>query len=105
MKNKSSWNSVKKLIEYPESGVLSKVIFKTKEIEATLFCMSNGTHISEHTASRAGVVFVLEGKGRFILKGELIPMLPGTIIYLKKRAVHSLKAEKNTSFLLLLSNK
>jgi len=44
-----------------------------------------------------------EGKGIFNLEGTEIRMLPGAAIFMKKNAAHSLKAEENTSFLLLLS--
>ncbi|MGC8849562.1 MAG: cupin domain-containing protein [Candidatus Bathyarchaeia archaeon] len=94
--------SVKELIEYPREGILSKELVKTGESNITLFCMSGGTEISEHTSTREGFLIVLEGKGTFNLEGEAVSMKPGTFIFIERNAVHSLKADENTAFILLL---
>jgi quercetin dioxygenase-like cupin family protein len=96
--------NLKEQIEYPANGVLSKVISKTEKNNLTLFSMAAGTDIGDHTSTKEGFVYVIEGKGTFILNGESIEMLPGTIIFMNQNAPHSLKAEKNTSFLLSLNN-
>lgn len=98
----NNWKNLSKLIHYSEDGILSKVLFKTDKSEATLFCMAKGTELSEHTSTREGFIFVLDGKGVFNLEGEEIAMLQGVIIHMRKNAVHSLRAEENTSFILLL---
>lgn len=97
-----AWKSISKLIEYSKGGVLSKVIVKTEKNNVTLFCMAKGTDISEHTSTKEGFVYVLEGKGKFTLEGEEITMLPGVFITLPKNAKHSLRADENTSFILSL---
>ena len=91
-------------IEYPSEGVLSKVINKTEKNNLTLFCMSSGTDISTHTSTKEGFVYVLEGKGTFILNGKEIPMEPGVLIFMDQNAPHSLNAKENTAFLLSLNN-
>jgi nitric oxide dioxygenase len=91
-------------IEYPSEGVLSKVINKTEKNNLTLFCMSSGTEISTHTSTKEGFVYVLEGKGTFVLNGKEIPMEPGALIFMDKNAPHSLNAKENTAFLLSLNN-
>ena len=96
--------NIKELIEYPEEGILSKEIIKTEKLDVTLFCMAKGTEIGEHTSTKQGIVYVTEGKGVFNLEGKDIKMLPGTFIYLEKNAVHSLRAEENTAFILILLN-
>lgn len=93
---------IKKLIEYPRKGIVSKKIFKKINEDATLFCMSKNTNISEHTSTNQGFVYVIEGNGAFNLEGKGIKMVPGTLIYMEKNAVHSLKVKANTSFLLIL---
>jgi nitric oxide dioxygenase len=92
----------KKLVEYPKEGILSKEIFKTSKVDATLFCMSKGSEMSRHTSTKEGLVIVLEGKGLFSLQGKRIAMRPGVSIHMKKNAIHSLKAKENTSFVLIL---
>lgn len=100
---KRNWKNLSRIIEYPKEGVLSKELVKTAKSNITLFCMAKGTEISEHTSTKEGFVHVLDGKGIFNLEGENIKMLPGVFIFMKKNAKHSLKAEKNTAFLLGLN--
>lgn len=93
---------LKEFIEYSKEGIVSKVILKENEKNVTLFSMSKGTEISEHTSTKQGFVYVIEGEGIFNLEGKKIKMVPGVFMYMKENAIHSLKAKKNTSFLLML---
>lgn len=94
--------NLKEMIEYPEEGVLSKEIIKNKEINITLFCMAKHTEISEHTSTKQGFIYVIEGKGIFNLEGKDMEMKEGVFIHMNENAVHSIKVEENTSFLLTL---
>jgi len=93
-----------KLIEYSKKGILSKVVTKSEKLNITLFCMAEGTDISEHTSIKSGFVYVIEGNGVFNLKGKEIIMSPGVLIQMNENAIHSLKATENTSFILVLTN-
>lgn len=95
---------INELISYSEKGILSKVIVKNDKLDITLFCMAKDTEISEHTSTRQGFVYVVEGDGVFNLKGKDIAMTPGTFIHMEQGAVHHLKAKANTSFILTLVN-
>ena len=91
-------------IEYPSEGILSKDIFNEDGLNVSLFIMAKNSNISNHTSTKKGTVYVLEGKGTFNLEGEEIEMVPGVLIYMKKNAVHSLKSEENTCFILTLTD-
>ncbi len=95
-------NNILKMIEYPKQGILSKTIVEDKKNDVTLFCMAAGSSMSEHTSTKSGFVYVLEGKGIFNLKGKKMKMVPGAFIFMKENDKHSLSAELNTSFLLSL---
>jgi len=95
-------NNIIEMIEYPDEGISSKVIAKFDELDITLFCMAKGTDISDHTSTKSGTVYVIEGDGVFNLEGEDIEMTRGTLIYMEKNAVHSLCANENTAFVLTL---
>ncbi len=97
-----NWKNVNNLIDYSEGGILSKDLFKDQSKDLSLFCMAKGTKISDHTSTKSGFVYVLEGKGVFNLEGKDIKMLPGVLIHMEANAIHSLKAEENTSFILIL---
>jgi quercetin dioxygenase-like cupin family protein len=90
-------------IEYPEQGVLSKVLLKDSCCQYTLFCLAAGTEISEHTSSRNATVHVIEGRGLLTLQGQEIALEPGGFIFMPANSPHALKAEENLAFLLTLS--
>lgn len=94
--------NIKALIQYSADGIFSKKLFKHGNLDVTLFCMAKDTEMSEHTSTKEGTIYVLEGKGIFRLEGEDIEMNPGALIHLKRNAGHSLKAKKDTSFILSL---
>jgi quercetin dioxygenase-like cupin family protein len=94
---------LKERIEYSEGGVLSKVLFKDNSCQYTLFCLAEGTNISEHTSTRNAVVQVIEGQGILTLEGNKIQLEPGVFVFMPANAPHALKAEENLSFLLTLS--
>jgi len=100
----NNWKDIDELIEYPQEGILSKEILKNEKVNITLFCLAKGAELTEHTSTKAGQVFVLEGEGIFILAGEKIKMRKGVFIALPAAARHSLKAEDNTAFILFLNN-
>ena len=91
-------------IEYPKEGILSKDIIDEDEFNVSLFIMAKNSNMSDHTSTKKGTVYVLEGKGTFNLEGKEIEMKPGVLIYMKKNAVHSLKSEENTCFILTLTD-
>lgn len=96
------WKNVISMISYSDGGITSKVVYSTSESNVTLFCMGKGTEMTEHTSTRDGVTLVLDGCGIFNLAGQEIKMVPGVAIFMDKNTVHSLKAIKNTSFILSL---
>jgi quercetin dioxygenase-like cupin family protein len=94
---------IKEQIEYPDGGVLSKILLKDNNCQYTLFCLAGGTEISEHTATRNATVNVIEGKGILILEGKEITLEPGVFVFMPANAPHALKTEENLAFLLTLS--
>jgi quercetin dioxygenase-like cupin family protein len=90
-------------IEYPEAGVLSKVLLKDNNCQYTLFCLAAGTEISEHTSTRNATVHVLEGHGILTLNRHDLSLEPGSFIFMSAHAPHALKANENLAFLLTLS--
>ena len=54
--------NIKQLISYSSKGILSKELVKTERGNVALFCLAKGTEISEHTSTKSGMVYVVEGK-------------------------------------------
>ena len=92
--------NIREMIEYPLEGISSKEIIKNDKVDLGLFCMAKGTEMSDHTSVRPAFVQVIEGKGTFNLEGEEIEMNTGVFIDMEANAVHGLKAEENTTFIL-----
>lgn len=92
-------------IEYPHSGVLSKVLLKDQVCQYTLFCLAANTEISEHTSTRNATINVIEGRGLLTLSGQNIVLEPGILVFMPANAPHALQAEDNLAFLLILSEK
>ncbi|MEO1069764.1 MAG: cupin domain-containing protein [Cyanobacteria bacterium J06638_6] len=90
-------------IDYPESGILSKVIWKNELCQYSLFCLAAHTEISEHTSTRNATVQVLEGTGTLTLNGETTALAPGVFIFMAANAPHALEAASNLAFILTLS--
>ena len=93
------------LIEYPSSGVFSKVLLKDKNSQYSLFCLVAGTEIDEHTSTRNAVVTVIEGTGNLNLEGKDIALAPGVFVFMAANAPHALQAKENLAFVLTLSEK
>ncbi len=100
--NKAVFQNIRDLIDYSEGGIVSKQLLKTAALEVTLFSMAESTEISEHTSTKDGFVYVLEGKGKFNLQGKNIIMTEELFVPMRKNAVHSVKADENMSFMLAL---
>lgn len=103
--NQSFTTALQDLIEYPTSGILSKVLVKDNNSQYTLFCLAAGTEIDEHTSTRNAVVTVVEGTGTLNLEGKDIPLSPGIFVFMPANAPHALQAEENLAFVLTLSEK
>ncbi len=91
------------IIQYPEKGILSRILFKDENCQYTLFSLAKGTEIEEHTSTRNALVSVIEGQGIFTLNGEKITLKTGVLILIPANAPHALEAQENLAFVLTLS--
>lgn len=96
-------NSLNNLIEYPETGILSKVFVKDDHSQQNLFCLAAGTTLEEHTSTKNATVMVIEGEGTLTLNGENITLTPRVLVYMPANAPHALEATTNLAFWLVLS--
>jgi quercetin dioxygenase-like cupin family protein len=92
------------LVEYPQTGVKSKVLLEAGSCRYTLMSLAEGTHIAEHANSRNATVNVIEGQGVLILKGKELVLEAGVFIFIPATSSHAVKSETNLTFLLTLSD-
>ena len=91
------------VIEYPQTGVKSKVLLEEGNCRYALMSLAEGTDIAEHTNPRNATVNVIEGQGVLTLEGKEIVLESGVFVFLPANAPHAVKAETNLAFLLTLS--
>ena len=101
--NNSFAATLQDLIEYPTSGILSKVLLKDNNSQYSLFCLAAGTDIEEHTSTRNAIITVLEGAGNLNLEGKDIVLIPGVFVFMPANAPHAVQATENLAFILALS--
>lgn len=94
------WEDV---IEYPATGVKSKILLEHGTCRYTLMTLVANMHIADHTSPRNATVNVIEGRGVLTLDGEDIVLQPGVFIFLPANAHHALEAVTNLAFLLTFS--
>ena len=102
--NTSYCDHLNNLIEYPETGIISKIFVKDDHSQQNLFCLASGTVLEEHTSAKNATVMVLEGEGILTLNGEKIDLNQGVLVYMPAHAPHALEATTNLAFWLILSN-
>ncbi len=91
------------VIEYPQTGVKSKILLEDRNCRYTLMSLAAGMHIAEHTNPHNATVNVIEGQGILTLEGEEIILGLGVFVFIPANAHHALKAVTNLAFLLTFS--
>ena len=91
------------VIEYPPTGLKSKIMLEDGNCRYALMSLAVGMHIAEHTNPRNATVNVIEGQGVLTLEGKEIVLEPGVFVFIPGIARHAIKAVTNLAFLLILS--
>lgn len=89
-------------VAMPEEGVLSKPVFTSARIRATLFAMSAGQELSEHTSTMEAVLQFLEGEAEITLGGERHTVGPGAWVRMAPNLRHSVLATQPLKMLLIV---
>lgn len=93
----------KEVIDYPSTGIKSKILLEDANCRYTLLCLSLGKAIAEHTNPRNATVNVIEGQGIFTLAGKEISLETGVFIFIPANTPHAIQASTELTFLLTLS--
>lgn len=94
------WQEV---IEYPATGIKSKILLEDKNCRYILMSLSSGKVVAEHTNPRNATVNVIEGEGILTLEGKDISLKPGVFIFIPANAPHAVQSSTELAFLLTLS--
>jgi quercetin dioxygenase-like cupin family protein len=91
------------VIEYPQTGVKSKILLEDANCRYTLMSLAVGMHVVEHANPRNATVNVIEGQGELMLEGKELVLKSGVFIFIPANVRHAVKALTNLAFLLTLS--
>ncbi len=100
--NYTFFQDVAQEVEIPSDGILSKPIFTDERMRATLFGMSAGQEMTEHTTSMEAILQFLEGEVELTVDGKQHTASPGTWLRMAPRVVHSLLAKSPAKFYLIV---
>ncbi|MDI6773282.1 MAG: cupin domain-containing protein [bacterium] len=90
------------LAEAPAESILSRTIYKDAQVKAVLFAFAAGQELSEHTASTAAIIHILQGEARLKLGDDDLDASSGAWIHMPPQLPHSLYARTPVLMLLLL---
>ena len=89
-------------VAYAEGQVVSKTLVQNKGLGVTLFAFAKGEGISTHESKGDALVTALEGAGIITIDGETYNLKAGESIVMPARHPHSVYAEKETPFKMML---
>ena len=83
-------------------AIVSKVIYRDKALNVTVFGFDAGEGLTEHQAGATAIVQVLTGRLRFTADGEELDAGPGFWLHMAPGTPHALVASEPTVMLLTL---
>ncbi|GAA1046270.1 MULTISPECIES: cupin domain-containing protein [Rothia] len=85
-----------------QEATKSQVVFNNEKIRQVSFAMDTNQVLTEHSAPRAVIVNILQGKIEFTVGGTANVVVPGDVIYLAPNDRHAVKALEPSRFSLTL---
>lgn len=95
--------NLKDLVAYQPGQVVSKTLVQNEYVSMTIFSFDKGEEISTHAAGGDAMVTVLEGKGRFIVGGEIFILEEGETLIMPKDIPHAVYGEEQFKMQLVVS--
>jgi quercetin dioxygenase-like cupin family protein len=95
-------DDLRKTIEIPKDGTLSRTIHQDARAKIVLFGLAGGQEMSRHTAASAAIVEILQGQVRFTLDGEEKELSTGSWVFMEANVPHAVYARSDAIFLLTL---
>ena len=89
-------------VEIPADGILSKPISSDEQLRATLFAMSAGQEMSEHTTTMEALLQILEGEADITLGDAPHRVGTGDWIRMSPNLRHSITAVTPLKMLLVV---
>ena len=90
------------LINYAPESIVSKEIIHTPTGSITLFAISQGQKISEHTAPFDATVFITHGEAQITISGHTHTVKAGEMIIMPANEPHALEAQSSFKMVLIM---
>jgi quercetin dioxygenase-like cupin family protein len=94
--------SLKSLLQYQQSAVVSRVLLKNPSGTVTLFAFAKGEGLSEHTAPFDALVICVEGEAEIQISGQKYRLQEGETITMPASRPHSIQATSDFKMLLVM---
>jgi quercetin dioxygenase-like cupin family protein len=90
------------LPEIPADSIISRIVYRDKKLNVTLFGFAAGQELTEHTSARPAVLHFLQGEAEVSLGQEKVTAGPGSWIQMEVNLTHAIRAKTQVIMLLLL---
>jgi quercetin dioxygenase-like cupin family protein len=90
------------LPEIPDDSIVSRTFYRDGQIKVILFGFAAGQELSEHTASVAAMLHIVQGEAKLTVAGDAFAAGPGTWVHMTPRQSHSIVAETPVVMLLYM---
>jgi quercetin dioxygenase-like cupin family protein len=95
-------SDLNEIVQFAESGIVSKQVATTPEAKYILFCLDKGQELSEHTASVPAAFLILEGEADVEVGDQAMVGRRGLFVHMPASTPHSLHARERLVFLLTM---
>jgi quercetin dioxygenase-like cupin family protein len=88
---------------FAPNGIVSRTLLRTPYSRVVLFGFAEGQELTEHTSTQHALVQILSGECEFDLAGQPHSLKSGDLVYLPPNVPHAVRATRQFSMLLTLS--
>jgi quercetin dioxygenase-like cupin family protein len=85
-----------------QESIVSRTFFKGNRLKAILFGFDAGQELSEHTASQAAIIQIVQGEATVTVGEDRYELKAGSWLHMPTRLKHSVYAKTQMILLLLM---
>ena len=101
--NEKNIFALKDLVPCSEGRIINRNLIDTEKVHFAVLSLAKGTSLPEHAAPRDALLFGLKGEGLITREGKTYILKAGENFAMKTGDRHSVQAEKDFKFALLLT--
>lgn len=102
MMDHTALRDIAAMLDIPEDGVLSRVLYRDERIRVVGFAFDTGQELTEHSAAVPAIVQVVSGSFRLSLDDVVEDLVPGSWVHMGADLPHSVVAVERGILLLTL---